>query len=69
MDLTQKYLVVLQRYECDLEFVRKLYQRENNNPSSAQFKTPVSSLLSDNKLLNSISYLNHFIKNANMPTT
>lgn len=49
MDLTQKYLVVLQRYECDLEFVRKLYQREKNNPSSAQFKTPVSSLLSDNQ--------------------
>ncbi len=49
MDLTQKYLVVLQRYECDLEFVRKLYQREKNNPSSAQFKTHVSPLLSDNQ--------------------
>uniref|UniRef100_A0A8C1K9Z1 Dynein, axonemal, heavy chain 5 like n=1 Tax=Cyprinus carpio TaxID=7962 RepID=A0A8C1K9Z1_CYPCA len=43
MDLTQKYMVVLQRYECDLEFVRKLYQREKNNPSSAQFKTPLAS--------------------------
>lgn len=50
MDLTQKYMVVLQRYECDLEFVRKLYQREKNNPSSAQFKTPVSSLLSDHQI-------------------
>ncbi|RXN24689.1 dynein heavy chain axonemal-like protein [Labeo rohita] len=43
MDLTQKYMLVLQRYESDLEFVRKLYQREKNNPSSAQFKTPLAS--------------------------
>ncbi|XP_002666734.3 dynein axonemal heavy chain 5 [Danio rerio] len=34
MDLNQKYMVVLQRYECDLEFVRKCYQKEKDNPVS-----------------------------------
>lgn len=46
MDLNQKYMVVLQRYECDLEFVRKCYQREKDNPNYLHL-TPVSSLLSD----------------------
>jgi len=46
MDLDQKYMVVLQRYEDDLEYVRKCYQREKDNPNYFQL-TPVSSLLSD----------------------
>uniref|UniRef100_A0A4W3JT40 Dynein heavy chain 5, axonemal-like n=1 Tax=Callorhinchus milii TaxID=7868 RepID=A0A4W3JT40_CALMI len=32
LDLTDKYLVVLQRYGRDLDFVRKTYQKQKENP-------------------------------------
>ncbi|XP_007895756.2 dynein axonemal heavy chain 5 [Callorhinchus milii] len=45
LDLTDKYLVVLQRYGRDLDFVRKTYQKQKENPPiprNVPSVTPVS---------------------------
>ncbi|XP_067233367.1 dynein axonemal heavy chain 5-like [Chanodichthys erythropterus] len=57
MDLNQKYMVVLQRYEYDLEFVRKCYQREKDNPNYLHL-TP---------LAKKIAWSQHLFKKIELP--
>ncbi|XP_077101314.1 dynein axonemal heavy chain 5-like [Siphateles boraxobius] len=57
MDLNQKYMVVLQRYEYDLEFVRKCYQREKDNPNYFQL-TP---------LARKIAWSQHLFRKIDLP--
>ncbi|KAG2458607.1 DYH5 protein, partial [Polypterus senegalus] len=42
LDLTEKYLMVLQRYGRDLELVRKLYQKQKDNPPTPRNIPPVA---------------------------
>lgn len=48
MDLSQKYLAVLQEYECDLEFVRKLFQSKKEDPPVPRCMPPVSFMGEEN---------------------
>ncbi|MGH0119136.1 UNVERIFIED_CONTAM: hypothetical protein FKN15_052965 [Acipenser sinensis] len=41
LDMTDKYLVVLQRYGKDLDLVRKLYQKQKDNPPTPRNIPPV----------------------------
>ncbi|XP_041103970.1 dynein heavy chain 5, axonemal [Polyodon spathula] len=42
LDMTDKYLVVLQRYGKDLDLVRKLYQKQKDNPPTPRNIPPVA---------------------------
>ncbi|KAM9416983.1 dynein axonemal heavy chain 5 isoform 1-T1 [Salvelinus alpinus] len=42
LDLTDKYMAVLQRYSRDLELVRKLYQKQKDNPPILRNMPPVA---------------------------
>uniref|UniRef100_A0A673Z5Z6 Dynein heavy chain 5, axonemal-like n=1 Tax=Salmo trutta TaxID=8032 RepID=A0A673Z5Z6_SALTR len=42
LDLTDKYMAVLQRYSRDLELVRKLYQKQKDNPPIPRNMPPVA---------------------------
>lgn len=42
LDLTLKYMVVLQRYGHELEQVRRLYQKQRDNPPIARNMPTVS---------------------------
>ncbi|XP_036378537.1 dynein heavy chain 5, axonemal, partial [Megalops cyprinoides] len=42
LDLTDKYLTVLQHYSRDLELVRKHYQKQRDNPPTARNMPPVA---------------------------
>lgn len=42
MDLSLKYMAVLQEYECDLEYVRKLFQSKKEDPPIPRCMPPVS---------------------------
>ncbi|KAJ8385596.1 hypothetical protein AAFF_G00184580 [Aldrovandia affinis] len=41
LDLMEKYMIVLQHYGRDLEMVRKLYQRQRDNPPTPRNMPPV----------------------------
>ncbi|XP_061094941.1 dynein axonemal heavy chain 5 [Conger conger] len=42
LDLTEKYMTMLQRYSRDLELVRKLYQKQRDNPTTPRNMPPVA---------------------------
>ncbi|KAM6444422.1 dynein axonemal heavy chain 5-like [Rhynochetos jubatus] len=42
IDLSEKYTIVLQQYSQDLEFVRKLYQKQKENPPLSRNIPPVT---------------------------
>uniref|UniRef100_A0A6Q2YIW6 AAA+ ATPase domain-containing protein n=1 Tax=Esox lucius TaxID=8010 RepID=A0A6Q2YIW6_ESOLU len=42
LDLTDKYMAVLQRYSRDLEVIRKLYQKQKDNPPIPRNMPPVA---------------------------
>lgn len=41
IDLNEKYIIVLQQYSQDLEFIQKLYQKEKENPPIPRNIPPV----------------------------
>lgn len=41
IDLNEKYITVLQRYSRDLDLVRKLYQKQKENPPILRNIPPV----------------------------
>ncbi|EMP33916.1 Dynein heavy chain 8, axonemal [Chelonia mydas] len=41
IDLTEKYIIILQRYSRDLDLVRKLYQKQKENPPMPRNVPPV----------------------------
>lgn len=47
LDLTPKYMVVLQHYGHELEQVRRLYQKQRDNPPIARNMPTVSLVLHD----------------------
>uniref|UniRef100_A0A8C8RI05 Dynein axonemal heavy chain 5 n=1 Tax=Pelusios castaneus TaxID=367368 RepID=A0A8C8RI05_9SAUR len=42
IDLTEKYIIVLQRYSRDLDLVRKLYQKQKENPPMPRNVPPIT---------------------------
>ncbi|XP_056594071.1 dynein axonemal heavy chain 5 [Triplophysa dalaica] len=46
MDLSLKYMAVLQEYECDLEYVRKLFQSKKEDPPIPRCMPPVTGKIS-----------------------
>lgn len=41
IDLNEKYIIVLQHYSQDLEFVQKLYEKQKENPPIPRNMPPV----------------------------
>lgn len=41
IDLNEKYIIVVQQYSQDLEFIQKLYQKEKENPPIPRNIPPV----------------------------
>uniref|UniRef100_H3AFE6 Dynein axonemal heavy chain 5 n=1 Tax=Latimeria chalumnae TaxID=7897 RepID=H3AFE6_LATCH len=64
LDLNDKYLLVVQRYSRDLDLVRKLYQKQRENPPIPRNVPPVAGkIMWARQLYRKIDYPMKFLKN------
>ncbi|XP_043921456.1 dynein axonemal heavy chain 5-like [Protopterus annectens] len=64
LDFTDKYMAVIQRYNRDLDLVRKLYQKQKDNPPLPRNMPPVSGkIMWARQLFRKIDYPMKFLRN------
>ncbi|KAJ8010647.1 hypothetical protein DPEC_G00077260 [Dallia pectoralis] len=64
LDLTDKYMAVLQRYSRDLELIRKLYQKQKDNPPIPRNMPPVAGkIMWSRQLFRKIEFPMSILKN------